>query len=296
MSSFLGAWRALDAGRDRSEFYRMWRVGMSAGFTVPKTLETMGPREAPHVEAARRWLLEGTRRGAGVADVVKEGGARFESFERALLVLGDEAGTLEESLRLLAEFYARKHRLMLHVRKQMTYPLFTGIVATFVAPFSLLYFGHVLAYATIVCVGLACWTFAGGAIVLAVANMYGRTPAMVRARLARALATAVEAGLPLGRAIRLAADASADASVQQLRAIDRRTHAEHPTDRRDVGELSARVAGFHGGASGGGDHGRFPQLAHEAGRPLRGWIPLRHRGIRVSRVQNVGNRKRWDVY
>jgi type II secretory pathway component PulF len=229
VSSFLGAWRALDAGRHRSEFYRMWRVGLSAGFTVPKTLETMGPREAPHVEAVRKWLLEGTRQGASVTDVVKQGGARFESFEHALLVLGDEAGTLEESLRLLADFYARKHRLMLHVRKQMTYPLFTGIVATFVAPFSLLYFGHVVAYVTIVCVGLAGWTLAGGAIVLAVANMYGRTPAMVRARLARALATAVEAGLPLGRAIRLAADASADTSVQHfVQSIDERTLSTRP--------------------------------------------------------------------
>ncbi len=214
MPSFLSAWKLLDDGRDRSEFYRMWRAGASAGFTVPKSLETMGPREAPHVEAARRWLLDGTRRGDGVGPLVERGGARFEQFERALLVLGDETGSLVESLRLLADFYATKHRLMMSVRKRMAYPLFTGICATFIAPFSLLYFGHVTAYLAIVITGLAGWVLAGGSIVLAAAARYGRKPALVRARLARALATAIEAGLPLGRAIPLAAEASADPRVQ----------------------------------------------------------------------------------
>ena len=229
MASFLSAWNLLDEGRDRSEFYRMWRTGTSAGFTVPKSLETMGPRQAPHVELARRWLLEGTRRGEGVGSLVLRGGARFESFERALLALGDETGAMEDSLRLLADFYATKHRLMMAVRKRMAYPLFTGICATFIAPFSLLYFGHVTAYLAIVFAGLAAWVLAGGSIVLAVANRFGRTPALVRARLARALATAVEAGLPLGRAIPLAAEASADPDVQRhVRRIGERTLTSRP--------------------------------------------------------------------
>lgn len=207
----------------------MWRAGASAGFTVPKILETMGPRGAPHVEAARQWLLNGTRRGEGVGALVKRGGARFESFERSLLALGDESGSLEESLRLLADFYARKHRQMLSVRKQMAYPIFTGICATFIAPFSLLYFGHVGAYIAIVSAGLASWVLGGGAIVLAAANWYGRKSPLVRARLARALTTALEAGLPLGRAIRLAADASSDPAVQRyVAAIDERTLSGRP--------------------------------------------------------------------
>ena len=229
MPSFLSAWKMLDDGRDRSEFYRMWRTGASAGFTVPKCLDTMGPRQAPHVEIVRRVLLEGTRRGEGVASLVLGSGARFESFERALLVLGDETGTLDDSLRLLADFYATKHHLMMSVRKRMAYPLFTGICATFIAPLSLLYFGQVTAYLVIVFTGLAGWVLAGGSIVLAAANRFGRNPALVRARLARALATAIEAGLPLGRAIPLAAEAAADIDVQRyVRLIGERALTSRP--------------------------------------------------------------------
>ena len=229
MASFLSAWKMLDDGRDRSEFYRMWRTGASAGFTVPRCLDTMGPRQAPHVETARCWLLEGTRRGEGVGALVVRGSARFESFERALLALGDETGTLDDSLRLLADFYATKHRLMMSVRKRMAYPLFTGICATFIAPFSLLYFGHVIAYLAVVFTGLAAWVLAGGSIVLAAAGRFGRNPALVRARLARALATAIEAGLPAGRAIPLAAEASADPDVQRyVRLIGERALTSRP--------------------------------------------------------------------
>ena len=113
--------------------------------------------------------------------------------------------------------------------KQMAYPMYTLLFAVFIAPLSLLFFGHALAYLAIVVTGVAGLLFSGGAIVLAFANRYGRKPALVRARLARALATAVEAGLPLGRAIRLAADASADPAVQKyVQSIDERTLSGQP--------------------------------------------------------------------
>ena len=216
VTSFTAAWRLLDGGRDRAELYRMWRVGLSAGFTVPATLETMGPREAPHVERIRLWLLEGTRRGESVAALAIRAGTRLEPFERGLLVIGDETGHLEQSLGLLAHFYARKHAMMLRVRKRMAYPLFTGVCATCIAPLPLLLFGRPLVYLLIVTGGMAGWVLGGGAIVAAAASFYGRQPALVRARLGRALVTAIEAGLPLPRAVRLAADASADPAVQRF--------------------------------------------------------------------------------
>lgn len=229
MTAFLAAWQQLDDGRDRAEFYRMWRVGASAGFTVPRALETMGPRAAPQVEALRQWLMEGTRRGKDVAHLVSSGRARFDAFESALLLLGVETGRLEDSLRLLADFYTRKHRLMLWVRKQMAYPLFTVLAATAIAPLPLLFSGRSTAYLGIVLSGLAGWMLGGGALVMALANHYGRKPALVRARLARALATAIETGLPLASAVRLAADASADDSVKEfVRAIDERTLSTQP--------------------------------------------------------------------
>jgi type II secretory pathway component PulF len=59
---------------------------------------------------------------------------------------------------------------------------------------------------------------------MAFANHNGNKPALVRARLARALATAIEAGLPLDRAVRLAADASANPQLKAfVHSIPQRT-------------------------------------------------------------------------
>jgi type II secretory pathway component PulF len=144
-------------------------------------------------------------------------------------VLGDESGTLEQSLRLLADHHSAKHRLMLRVMKRMTYPLFTGICATFIAPFPLLFLGHRAAYAATVVAGLLGWAILGGSVVSSAARRFGREPALVRARVARALATAIEAGLSLPRAVRLAADASADADVRgYVQRLDERALTDRP--------------------------------------------------------------------
>lgn len=209
----MDAYRALDDGRHREEFYRMWRAAVHAGLTHDQALRTMGPRRAPHVEEMRDWLLDGARRGQRVTYLVRTGGKRFEPMERALLVLGEETGTLEESLQLLAQFYQSKHKLMLWIKKQMAYPMFTALCMVFIAPFPLLYFGQVAAYAGFVTVGCVACISSGGSFLLMMAQRYGKRPEMVRARLARALATGVEAGLPLARAIRLATEAADDPAL-----------------------------------------------------------------------------------
>ena len=213
MPSFLAAYRQLDDGRHRAEFYRMWRAAAHAGFPHDKSLQTIGGRSAPHVEEMRAWLLDGARRGQRITYLVKTGGKRFEPMERAVLTLGEETGTIVESFQLLADFYHAKHRLILWIKKQMAYPMFTALCMVFIAPFPLLYFGQVRAYAGFVITGCVAWVTTGGSLVLAVAQSYGKRPTLVRARFARALATGVEAGLPLPRALRLAADAAADPAL-----------------------------------------------------------------------------------
>lgn len=205
MPTAIAALRALDDGRHRAELYRMWASGHNAGLTHPAILETMGPRGSPPTEDIRKWLLEGTREGRGLSDLVRTGGARFEAFERSLLTLGDEAGRLDEVLRQLGDFYTRKHQLTLWVKKQMAYPLVTGLAACFVAPLPLLVFGSPVAYLATAFGGVALALLASGGLIAAAAARYGRKPALARAHMARALATAIQAGLPLPRAIRLAA-------------------------------------------------------------------------------------------
>ena len=214
MKPALAAIRALDDGRHRAEFYSMWRTMYAAGFAHPKAFETMGPRQSVLTEEIRQWLLAGTKRGRPLEDVIKAGARRFEEFERALLTLGEESGTLEEALRLLAAFYMKKHQLMQWVKKQMAYPMFTGLAACFIAPFPLLFFGHPVAYAMTAGSGVLMLLAGAGGIIAAAAAGYGRRPAMARARMARALTTAIEAGLTLPRAMRLAADASANPEIR----------------------------------------------------------------------------------
>lgn len=214
MTGVFAAFRALDDGKHRAEFYEMWRTMYAAGFTHPKALETMGARPSPLTEQARQWLLHGTTRGRSIAELVKAGGSRFEEFERALLTLGEESGRLEQCLRLLARFYARKHQLMLWVKKKMAYPFFTGLFACLIAPLRLLVLGHERLYVVLAGSGAAAILLGSGAIIAATSAHYGRKPALARARMARALVTAIEAGLPLPRALRLAADASANPAIR----------------------------------------------------------------------------------
>ncbi|HVZ48612.1 MAG TPA: type II secretion system F family protein [Gemmatimonadaceae bacterium] len=213
MSAARAALRALDDGRARAEFYDMWRTMHAAGFAHPKAFETMGPRPSAPTEQARAWLLAGTALGDSITRLVTAGGARFEAFERSLLALGDESGQLEECLRLLADFYRRKHQLMRWVKKKMAYPFFTGLFACVIAPLQLLFFGHERLYVAIAGGGVAAIMLGAGSIIAATSARYGRTPALVRARMARALVTAIEAGLTLPRAVRLAAEASASPEV-----------------------------------------------------------------------------------
>jgi type II secretory pathway component PulF len=214
MSGTLAAYRALDDGRERAEMYRLWRAGHAAGFTHPKSLDVMGSRASAHTEDARLWLLRGTGSGRDVAGLVGSGGRRFDDFERTLLILGDETGQLDQTLALLADFFTKKHQLALWVKKQMAYPFFTALAACFVAPLPLLVFGQPVLYAVTAFTGAALVFTSAGSAVMALYAWYGRKPPLVRARMARALAIAVEAGLPLPRAIRLAADASASGDVQ----------------------------------------------------------------------------------
>jgi len=214
MTGTIAAWRALDDSRDRAEFYRMWRAGYAAALTHPKSFAVMGLRDHARVEAVRQWLLAGTQGGREVGELVRSGGPRFEDFERALIPLGEESGNLDDTLRILADFYMKKHRLMLWVKKKMMYPFITALFACVIAPLQLLLFGHERAYFVIAGSGITLILFGAGSVVAAVAARYGRKPALARARMARGLATAIEGGLPLGRAVRLAAEASANADIR----------------------------------------------------------------------------------
>jgi type II secretory pathway component PulF len=225
------ALRAFDDGRDRAEFYRNWRAGVAAGLTHPNILGLRGESRGT-TRAVRLHLLEGTTAGKGVAALVRSRPALFEPFEAALLMLGDESGQLEAVLVALGEFFWRQYKMMLVVKRQLAYPMFVGLIATFIAPLPLLFMDQARAYVATVVLGLLAWAFLGGSVIAGRAQAYQRKPAFVRARLARALATAIEAGLPLGRATTLAVRAAGSPALEaHVRQFNEKALTSQPLSR-----------------------------------------------------------------
>ncbi len=230
--------RSFDDGRQRAELYRMWRIGVSAGLTHGATLEKAG-HFTGLTAAVHAHMLAGTRDGRDLARLVRERPALFEPFEAALLVMGEESGTLETILGELAGFFERQHRMMLVVKKRLAYPLFVSLVAIWIGPLPLVFMGQGRAYWAAVVVGMFGWFAFGGAVLAGRAQAYQRRPAFVRARLARTLALTIGAGLPLPRAVALAAGASGD---DRLRA-----HVARIGERRIATQsLEATLAGAPG--------------------------------------------------
>ncbi len=194
----------------------MWHAGYRAGLPHRQVFETAGEfRRSPTVARVRRHLLQSAGRRETLADAIGKRPQLFDPFEAALLKLGEESGSLEEILRLLGSYYAAEHRKMQWVKRKMSYPMINGIAAIFIAPLPLLVFGNTVRYAVVVSGGLATALVFGGTVLAAVARRFQNRPALVRARLLRALALSIEAGLSLDRAVQLGVAAAAHPALSR---------------------------------------------------------------------------------
>jgi type II secretory pathway component PulF len=197
----------------KAELYRMWHTGFHAGLTHGKILEAMGERPSPSVEQLRSKLQQGMRRGRTITSIVQQYPRLVEPFEGALLRFGEESGSLETSLKTLAEHFALEHRLLTRVWSKMTYPLITSFLVIVIGSMPLLVAGKVATYLLAVAFGVTVWYSFGGAVVSALAAKYANRREFLLARLARTLAMAIESGLPLDRAVVLAAEATGHADI-----------------------------------------------------------------------------------
>ncbi len=204
----LGALRGLDESRHRAELYRAWGTGLAAGLAPNVVLDQMGPIAFPSVEEARRYLVIGTGQGKSVTALVKARPKLFAPFEGAVLAAGDESGTLSQALRLLTDYFSADFKRCLAVRNALGYPIFLGLVASFGLPFVMLPKSPVKNYVVAIVIFLAAFLLLGGVFISILASISLNTNALTRARFARVLATTLEAGVPLGRAVRLSVDAS----------------------------------------------------------------------------------------
>ena len=189
------ALRAARSGRDRAAYYREVNLKIRAGVSGPVAPWPGGP----------------------------------VPFEAALLKLGEESGHLEEITRLLSDYFAAEDRMVLKVINKAAYPMFVALAAAVIGPLPLIFRGHALAYLVIATAGTLLWAAAGGALLRGTVDRYLAQPKFVLGRLLRALTIAIEAGLPLGRAATLAADASGSPDIiAHVRGVGARAGASQP--------------------------------------------------------------------
>jgi type II secretory pathway component PulF len=223
----LGSLRSLDESRHRAELFRAWNAGLTAGLTSNVVLNQMGTIAFDSVDETRRYLAVGTGQGKSITALVKARPKLFAPFEAGVLVAGDESGTLNQSLRLRTDYFAGEFKRTLKVRNALGYPVFLGLVAAFGLPFLLLRKSPVARYVEWIFVLLAAFLLLGGVALTILASIFLNTNALTRARFARVLAATLEAGVPLGRAVRLAVDASGNRGLVEH--IKKRTERELST-------------------------------------------------------------------
>jgi type II secretory pathway component PulF len=129
--------------------------------------------------------------------------AFFETVETALVSLGEETGRLDEMFAWLAGFFEQRYRDISRATGQAIYPLMVMLIAVLILPLPLLARGQRGAYVMTTILGVGAWLASAGTAFAALIARAMRKPHLVRARLARALATATGAGLPLDRIVNL---------------------------------------------------------------------------------------------
>ena len=193
----------------RAELYRLWHLAHRTGATHQRSLEMMGPRDrSESTESFRRALLDGARRRQTLAATLEANARLAQPLEVALLSFGEESGGLEQALKTLSIHFESEHRLLRRVWSKLTYPLISSLLAIFIVALPILVAGDTRGYVVTVAVGVALWYGFGGGAIVALATFYARKREFVLARFARALATGIEAGLPLDRVVVLAAEVS----------------------------------------------------------------------------------------
>jgi type II secretory pathway component PulF len=187
--------------------------------------------------AANSWSVPvGVRPSPIIADIAAANPKLTQPFEAALLGFGEEAGSFETTLETLAAHFTMEHKLLNKVWAQLTYPLITSFVAIVIAPLPVLVFGNAGAYAVTVAIGLFAWYSFGGGVVTGFAAQYANRREFVLARLARGLAGAVEAGLPLDRAVALAAESTGHPDIiAHVRRLSQRDQATRPASETFAG-------------------------------------------------------------
>ena len=200
------ALRRMSEGGEIARFYRTFGMTISSGLTLSRALELLTAPEYERASRERAAVLRAAiGRGGTLADGAKE--PPFMEIEEALLRLGEEGGSFNAATDALARFFEADHRLALAIKKGMARPFITMLAACFILPFPLLARYGLSAYCATALPMLALGLLSSGLTMWSIFMFLRGQPRYAVARMLWALATAIEAGLPIQRAVRLAAAA-----------------------------------------------------------------------------------------
>jgi type II secretory pathway component PulF len=119
----------------RAELYHQLAQLADAGLPLFQSIETL--LRAPPARSFRKPLarvLANLTEGATFSDALQALGHWAPSFDIALLRAGEKSGRLPECLKLLAEYYQERARLIRQVISDLMYPLFLFHFAILIAP------------------------------------------------------------------------------------------------------------------------------------------------------------------
>jgi type II secretory pathway component PulF len=200
------AFARMAEGGELARFYRSFGMAFSSGLTMTAALDLFTTEaNEPAVRERATVLRESIARGGTLGD-----GAKLKPFfelEEALLRLGEESGGLDAAMAGLAAFFEADHRLAISIKAKLTKPFITMVAGCFIPPLPLLVRYGTGAYLATALPLLAVGLLASGFLMWSLFSFIRGQPRYAVARMLWALAIAIEAGLPIQRAVRLSAAA-----------------------------------------------------------------------------------------
>ena len=220
----------------RAEFYQQLHQLTSAGIGITAGLEHL--RRNPPDRSYRLAIssaLEKLSQGCSFTESIGAPGAWLPEFDLALLRAGEQSGRLDNTFRLLADYYTDRARLARQVIGDLAYPAFLLHFAVFILPFAeffrtgnwILYlaktFGVLLPlYAVVLVIVYAAQSRHGQAWRSLMESLSRAVPVLGKARrdlalarLSSALEALLSAGITVIEAWELAARASGSPALQR---------------------------------------------------------------------------------
>lgn len=240
--------------QNQAQFYRQIATLAQAGIGVMAALEHLerNPPSRFHRQQASR-LLQSLERQLSLAEAFRSTSPAPPMFDTALIEASEQSGRIDQCFALLADFYETRARMAKQIISDLLYPAFLLHFAVFIFPFAAFFLsGDLGAYLKQTLSVLLPLYLAGFLVVYACQGRHGEAwrsliekigrsipvlgsarKNLALARLAAALEALVNAGVPIFRALDLAASASGSPALR------REMHGWRP--RLELGQTPAEI-------------------------------------------------------